>query len=134
MEKMRNNICNIIIVVLSVIFFLLIVGFCRELFNRNDYFHKPNSFYYQIKSGRYADMVVATKENRSRRVMETAELKVCYAVADYYEAATYYKAYIENAQKADAEKYLGKMKDCRNRMDDLAYAADDIDDKLKIDY
>ena len=134
MNKTRNNICNFIIIILSIIFFTLVVVLCKEVFNRRYYTTDANSFYYDINDGRYTDMVISTEENRAIGVKETKELKSCYAVADYFEAASYYKAYDENSKKEVADNYLETMKDCIKNMDDLEYAADDIDGKLGIVY
>lgn len=134
MSKTRNSICNIIIIILSVLFFTLVIMLCKEVFNRSYYTTDANSFYYDINDGRYAEMVISTEENRAIGVRETNELKSCYAVADYFEAASYYKAYAENDKKEVADTYLETMKACRKDMDNFEYAADDIDEKLGIIY
>lgn len=134
MSKTRNNICNFIIIILSIIFFTLVIVLCKEVFNRSHYTTDANSFYYDINDGRYAEMVISAEENRAMGVRETKELKPCYAVADYFEAASYYKVYIENDKKEVADKYLKTMTACRKDMDDFEYAADDIDEKLGIVY
>ena len=134
MNKTRNNICNFIIIILSIILFILVIVLFKKVFNRSYYTTDANSFYYDINDGRYAQMVISTEENRAMGVRETKELKSCYAVADYFEAASYYKAYDENSNKKVADKYLETMKACRKKMDDLEYAADDIDEKLGIVY
>ena len=134
MSKTRNSICNIIIIILSVILFILVIVLCKEVFNRSYYTKDANSFYYDINDGRYTDMVISTEENRAIGVKETKELKSCYAVADYFEAASYYKVYIENDKKEVADKYLKTMTACRKDMDDFEYAADDIDEKMGIVY
>ena len=60
-------------------------------------------------------------------VKADAQMLECYAVADYYEAASLYYAYenIGNAAKAAIAK--ADMEEAEGRMGDLSYCAEEID-------
>ena len=71
-------------------------------------------------------------ENKINNVKENAELTQCYAVAEYFEAASLYKAYASNGNTDKAQKYLDVMAKAYSEMGDVSYLAEDIDARLGI--
>lgn len=131
---LKNIITNIIIVILSIILVFFSVSLISQLVNyKSAYQASENTLYMQIRDGDYFSMLDEVKQNRILGVHENAEYKECYAVADYFEAASLYKAYMENGQEKMAAKYKEKMTESQKKMGDLTYTAEDINSKLGID-
>lgn len=85
-----------------------------------------NSLLWQLESGDYPSMVEMMYLNEACGVKATETMKECYAVAEYFEAASYQRAYERDGQEEKAACYEKKMEDCRARMGTLAFTADDI--------
>lgn len=90
-----------------------------------------DSFLWQLESGNYPSMVEMMYLNKACKVKATETMKECYAVAEYFEAASYQKAYQRDGQEEKAAYYEKKMEDCRTRMGTLTFAADDIERVLE---
>lgn len=95
------------------------------------YGNSENSFLWQLESGNYSAMLEMMYSNEAQGVKATETMKECYAVAEYFEAASYQLAYEKNDQEDKAVFYKEKMEDCKARMGTLAFAAEDIDQILK---
>ena len=78
-------------------------------------------------------MIEAVYHNQNEGVRETEGLKQCYVVAEYFEAASFYKVALYVNDKEDMIKYKGIMEECLLEMDDISYIAEDINQKLGLD-
>ena len=56
-----------------------------------------------------------------------AQLQECYAVADYYEAASMYYMYLQNGDTEKGQKAQADMKTAQSGMGELEYCAAEID-------
>lgn len=59
-------------------------------------------------------------------------MKEYYAAAQYFEAASYYKAFSETGDAARAEKYLQKMNETVGEMGEISFVKDNVDTVLEI--
>lgn len=132
--KIKNTIINIVIVGLCFVFGILsIVTFTEAMDYYRDYHPGEDSFLYAIEDGDYSRMVEMMYLNEAAGV-ETSEIyEECYAVARYYEAATYYKAYKNAGDMARAQEKKQIMERQISRMGELSGCAEDIDKILKLE-
>lgn len=129
----KDLITNIILVLLSISLVIAILTLGAELSGIDNYYDKDaNSFWWAYDSGNYVDSIRDRYENTYNGIRETAELKQCYAVSEYYEAATLYKAAVYTGKEDKAMKYLEIMAKAYSEMGDVSYLAEDIDTKLGI--
>ena len=92
-----------------------------------------NSFWYWMEDGRYTEMVQRTWWNRFEGVKETEEYEQCYAVAEYFEAASLYKVAEYKKDVEKQEKYSKIMEEKLAYLHDIMYIAEDINNKLGIE-
>ena len=129
----KDLIVNTILVLLSITLVIAFLTLCSELrYIDRHYEREANSFWWEYDSGRYADSIRSRYENIYNGVKETAELKQCYAVSEYFEAASLYKAAAFTGNTGKAQEYLEKMAKAYEEMGDVSYLADDIDTRLGI--
>mgnify|MGYP003290046602 FL=1 len=129
----KDLIANIILVLLSITLVILFMALFSELrFLNNSYERKASSFWWDYDSGRYVDSIRCRYENQFRGVEETPELTQCYAVSEYFEAASLYKAAVFTGNTEKEKKYLEIMIKAYSEMGDVSYLAEDIDTKLGI--
>ena len=131
-QDIKLIILNIVIGVL--VFFLLITGtYALEEFSYEfDNGYKEESFLYRIKDERYHEMVRMYHENEAYGKKFGEEGQEYYAIARYYEAASFYKAFSEAGDTERMERYLDKMKEAEEDMGAMAFVKDKIDEKLGI--
>lgn len=134
-NKIKNLIANIVLVVLSI---ALVVNVAIAIGIVNDmnriYVVDEDDFWYYISEGRYTEMVTNTWQNRAYEVdTEGTTLEQCYAVAEYFEAASLYKVAEELGNEEDKAKYKAIMEDKLTHMGDILYVAEDINAKLEIE-
>lgn len=124
---------NIVLVLLSITLVIGVITLCSELRYINSHREQDaNSFWWNYDSGRYVDNIKYMYENKINDVRENTELTQCYAVAEYFEAASLYKAYVIKGNADKAQKYLEVMAKAYSEMGDVSYLAEDIDAKLGI--
>ena len=129
----KDFIANIILVFFSVTLVILFMALFAELrFVNNSYEREASSFWWDYDSGRYVDSIRSRYENQFRGVEETQELAQCYAVSEYFEAASLYKAAVCTGNTEKEKKYLEIMVNAYSKMGDVSYLAEDIDTKLGI--
>ena len=129
----KDLIANIVLVLLSITLVIAFLGLCSELRYVDNYYEKSaSSFWWDYESGRYVDSIASRYTNTFRGVKETAELRQCYAVSEYFEAASLYKVAVFTDNSDKAQKYLDKMAKAYSEMGDVSYLADDIDTRLGI--
>lgn len=129
----KDLVANIILAILSVTLVIAFITLVSEMSDINRYYEKDaNNFWWAYESGRYADSIRDKYENQYNGVKETAELTQCYAVSEYFEAASLYKAAVFTGKEDKAKEYLETMAKAYALMGDVEYLAEDIDTKLGI--
>lgn len=102
--KIKNIVINVLIVGLCFSLILGIGAFLREI---RDYHYmydrKEEEFLYAIQDKNHAHLWEISNEMRISD-KSVVKLKEYFAVADYYESALYYKAYMENHETKKAEE------------------------------
>lgn len=89
-------------------------------------------FFYQMSRGRYDTMVNMYHTNKEfGRGGEKYE--ACYAVAEYFEAASYCRMYEEAGDTQRADMWKGRRKDAEERLGDLSVMTEDIQEILAIE-
>lgn len=131
--KSRKIVLNVIIGFLCLVFVISLGAFVSQIADYNRSYHSDeSSFLYAMQEQDYVRMVEMMYRNLAADVESNETFEECYAVARYYEAATYYKAYIEAGNRELAEEKEDIMEEQVLLMGDLSYAAKDIDEKLEI--
>ena len=129
----KELITNIILVVLSISLVIALFTLGAELNDIDRYYEKDaNSFWWAYESGRYVDSIKDGYENKYNRVIETSELSQCYAVSEYFEAASLYKAAVVTGKTDKVQEYLTVMEESLDKMGDVDYLAEEINVKLGI--
>lgn len=129
----KDLVANIVLVLLSITLVIGLITMCSELRYINNHREQDaNSFWWNYDSGRYVDNIKYMYENKINDVKENTELTQCYAVAEYFEAASLYKAYVSSGNNDKAQKYLDVMEKAYSEMGDVSYLAEDIDTRLEI--
>lgn len=132
--RVKELIANIVLIALSVILGLSLIGLLAEMrWVGFDYSHDESDLWYYIDKEYYAQVVDYKWENVALGVEKTEELEQCYAVADYFEAASYYKAAVYNNDVEKMNEYVDKMQEAYSKLDDVAYLAENINAKLGIE-
>lgn len=127
-----SKILNSVIIVLTLIFLInagALVSTVAE--EARGYGYNESTLLYQLEEGDYASLLdmMYTNESYDRNVTEMMEQ--CYAVARYFEAASYAVAYEGDGQMEKAESYKKVMEEQEGRMGEFAYAAAEIDRLLR---
>ncbi len=129
----KELIANIVLVLLSITLVIALLTLVAEVGSFNKYYDKEaNSFWWDYDNGRYVDSISSKYRNEYNGIKETAELTQCYAVCEYFEAASLYKAAVHTGKEDKAMKYLETMAKAYSEMGDVSYLAEDIDAKLGI--
>lgn len=132
--KIKEWIANIALVVLSILLGISLVGLIAEVrWVGYDYTRDESDFWYYIDKEFYGQVVDYRWENEALGIKKTAELEQCYAVADYFEAASLYKVALYHNDTEKMEQYVTTMKESYSKMDDVSYLAENINDKLGIE-
>ena len=108
--KGKILILNIAIVLLALILIPFIFIFLEEWKYSRHTGYKENTFAYRLEDGRYGSMVEYYHENEANHIEDNGNITEYYAVARFYEAALYYKAFLDAGDDARAAVYAEKMK------------------------
>lgn len=137
--KNRKTLSNIFVgIVIFILSFMLVINISRFVKELQDsiggYKTSEDHLLYYVQEGNYARMVERIQMNEFLGVKPSQTMKECYAIARYYEAATFYKAFIENN---NLEKAAGK-KEIMDQQEQLAgemkYIINEINESLEINY
>ena len=132
--KSKKIILNAIIVFLCLIFVIVSGVFISQMVDYNRSYHPDeSSFLYACQEQDYVRMVNMMHRNLAAGVKSSDTMEECYAVAEYYEAATYYRAYFIAGNHDKAMKKKQIMDEKAALMGDLFYVAEDINKKLELD-
>lgn len=125
---------NLVIGILALVFAAALFSFCREMIDcGRTYTYKEQNFLYSLEEKNYANLVEMMYDNESAGVSMTQTYQECYAIARYYEAATYYKAYLMAGDEERAAKKKEIMNKQLSYMGELSYAAEDIKEELGLE-
>lgn len=125
-----------IITVLNVVIVLLCIGIAgatisavREYIYDNTYDVDGENYLWKMKDGDYWDLIDYIHWDT-----DITEDKLEYiAVAEYFEAASFYKAYESGGDSQKAEEKLMQMNDAAGRMGQLIGEKEKIDTMLGIE-
>lgn len=129
-QEIIKYIMNAVIVLLCVI---LLVAIALTVEESRYYFGIPNDTDYfesYIYDEDYPAMVDAYYENIAEGFEGNREMKEYYGVAKYFEAASYYKLYLEIGDTVGAEHELAKMNEAYEEMGGWCIMQQDIHGKL----
>lgn len=133
-SNIKNLVTNGIIIALSAIFVLLsIVAIAEAKSMEYTWTRDEDDFWYSISEGNYEDIIESVYHNRNQEIPMTPGLQQCYAVADYFEAASLYKVAVSEGDEADIKKYKAIMDESLPYLDDIMYVVEDINQKLDIE-
>lgn len=91
-----------------------------------NYSHDVDSFYYRLQDEDFGTMVEMYYRNKEAGVKGNRELQQYYGIAEYFEAASYYKAYKETGREEQLKKYADKMEHALTHMGELSFVSDSI--------
>ena len=129
----KEWIANGALIVLSLALVLSIIMFITEMsYSFTSYTRDADDLWWYINNGNYVEVLSARHSNDAAGVMETRELSEIYAVADYFEAASMYRIAVFKNDTEDMNKYIAAMGEAYVEMNDVAYLAEDINEKLGI--
>lgn len=132
--NIKNLIANIVIGILCLVLLVTSFIFVKELSYYGDsYTIEEDSFLYTLQDQDYIQLVEYWKRNEAAGVKVTEDLGECYAVAEYYEAASLYKAHMQVENKEQAALQKEKMEDAASRMGELSYAVETINAILELE-
>lgn len=130
---------NITILVLNIVivFLCVILVICGGLAvsGLHDAFsvvNTENSMYYRLDDGDFYRMVEGYHMNIQEGHEGSAEMQEYYGVAQYYEAASMYRAFLETGDTERAAREKEKMELARVEMGDWAMVEPEILKQLKI--
>ena len=126
-------IMNIVIIVLSLVLFVmifLVIAEFHQAFNRE---RSTDSFGYHITAEEYFQLVPTYYSNTAYGYEPDAETAEYYGVAQYFEAALIYNAYMETGNEEMAQVYKEKMQAAKPEMGGWDMAIPSIHKQLGID-
>ena len=132
-NKVVTWIMNIIIIVLSLILFVMIFLLIAEFnsaFNRE---RSTESFGYFVSSEEYHQLGGIYHNNLAHGYKPDAETAEYYGVAQYFEAAFIYNAYMETGNEEMAQVYKEKMQAAKTEMGGWDIAIPSIHKQLGIE-
>lgn len=118
-----------VIVALTVLL-VFMIGFAVEEASYSYHSYDEDSFYWRLESEEYASMVPMYYSNVAAGKEDERKLQEYYGVARYFEAASYYKMYIEAGDNVLAEKYYHDMEEAYVQMGDFGIIRAKIDAAL----
>ena len=140
-DRLSDRLFRLLLILLSlvlVVMVIIVAAMTRERSSR--YYSKPNELLWMIRSGSYPDALTSMYDNiaMGETPEKDADYAVPYAILEYYEAASLYRAYThadsasDPAYKAElaasAEHFKADMADARSRMGDLEFFSEEIDE------
>ena len=125
---MNRKIYRAVVIVLVVLTIGQILRFGFQLYGDQYHYHyDEDTFLYSIQDGQYSELPEKKNRNEMEHVKADAQLQECYAVADYYEAASMYYMYLQNGDTEKSQKAQADMKTAQSGMGELEYCAAEID-------
>jgi hypothetical protein len=132
-NKIVTWILNIIIIVLSLFLFLMIFLVIAEFRSAFNWERSTDSFGYYMSSEEYFQITPAYHTNIANGYEPDEEVAEYYGVAQYFEAALIYNAYVETDNEEMAQVYKEKMQAAEGEMGGWNIAIPSIHKQLGIE-
>lgn len=136
MENKRKSPVNLVLDIVIVLLCLALVGavaFAVSSFHDSlGWAYDADSFYYRLSDGDYGAAVEMYYLNQAYDAKADAELQQYYAVARYFEAASFCRAYSDAREDGWVQHYMQRMDEAERDMGPLSFEADKINEKLGI--
>ncbi len=139
-NKIRETRQNVIILVMNIaiVVFGIIMVICGFVATSNllDRFSVPNderSMYYRLNDGDFGQMVNMYHQNVQAGFGDDRQLQEYYGVAEYYEAASFYKVFLDAGDTARAEREKVKMDAALEKMGGWSIVEQEINKLLGIE-
>lgn len=126
MQRLVLRLMKILIIVLSIALVLGIVTAINNFTDVTDTGFDAELMEYYIAEGNYERLIEAYHTNVAQEVRAGEAMEECCGVARYYEAAFYYKAYLETGDEQRAQREKQKMNDAYEAMGSWNIVAEDI--------
>lgn len=110
---------NIAIVLLALILIPFLFLVLEELKYSGRVQYKESTFAYRLEDGHYGSMVEYYHENVASHMEDEGNMEEYYAVARFYEAALYYKAFLNAGDETRSALYAEKMKEAQKELGSL---------------
>ena len=132
--KIKKWISNGIIIVLCLFLMLGIIFFITEAASfENKYYKTEEPFLYAIQAKDYSRLMEVSYHNRAMKDGKSEKYSEYHGVADYFEAASFYGAYLENGEEEKAQRMKKKMEESFLQMGKYAYLTEEIHKILGLD-
>ncbi len=132
-QKIIKLILNVVIVVVVLLFLLTAGVMVTEIFSAFAQPYRGRSNDYYIKQERYFQLIDGYYSNTIAGFEGTVEEKEYYGVAEYYEAASLYKAYTVAGNTEMADLFLEKMQQAELKMGGWVITKEPIHKQLGIE-
>lgn len=131
---MKNKTDILFTIVIAVLTFILIISSISTIsdIRGNKFTNSASTMYYAVQSKNYYRLPEYKIDNVFDGVKYTEEYKEAYAIADYFTAASMYRAYCEVEKSKEAKQYYELMQESLTNMGEFTYAADEINEQLGI--
>ena len=126
-------ILNIIIVILCFFFVITAGVMIEEIYSAATYPRSEDGFYYNVEGEQYYNMVGGYYSNIFAGYEGNRNMKEYYGVAQYFEAASLYKAYTSVGNTELADIFLERMKKLEAEMGGWSIAKEPIHKQLGIE-
>ena len=133
-ESMRKPVLffmDLMVVFLAVILTIELIAIAGFTFSFMETGHKTSAFLRRIQDQEYQKCVEYYYENEANGVEPDEELKECYGVAKYYEAAWQRMRYLAAGEQELAEAEAAKMTAAEEEMGELQPVHQRIDAMLE---
>lgn len=133
-REARTVLFYLVVIILGIVLTGMTMLFLYKV-NRRTYSYttEPNTLLHMLNRGEYAQVWREVQNNRA--LGETKEkdkdYALPYAVTDYFEAASYYNAYLENGDAEKAGQYKAAMEEAYEDMGELQFLAEEIDEMFQ---
>ncbi len=125
---------NIVIVIMSI---LMVICGCVAVSSLYDAFsprmYSEQSLYYCVQDGDFGRLVSYCHEGMQESDHASARVKEYYGIAKYYEAASFYKAFLETGDTERAEQAKAKMEQAYAEMGSWNIVQEEIHELLGIE-
>ena len=135
-KEKKYRVLNVVIVAMTIILFFMIIGLIVSTSPRTNTYYEKSSASDLIRRMNYSGYIRLMESKYENEFMgytadKDPELKVPYAISDYFEAAFCYRGY-EAADDPGAEKYKDAMDEAKAHMAEYEYIAYEINENIGI--
>lgn len=131
MSDWKLLVLNIIIIILAIVMVHVLWAVGDEaIYCFANYKNEEKRFIYALESENYDYIVSMYHDNVVNGYGDKKDLQESHSVAKYFEAAFFYKVYVDAGEAERAELQRTAMDEAAGQMGDLAFMAGQIDEKL----